>query len=165
MSKQASPQRRPCGKGELLDHLRGVVPRLDPRPALAGKADTLTAADRALAATVLSRILTDSDPREYFWETINHPVGRDDGLDYSVAFVYHAKIVLGEAKAGKVLRGEIARRSGLKDAKIEHAVRPSSSNAMNAKAMITALIADRRYLIAETNRHLLRLSRERRREK
>lgn len=165
MSKPASRQRRPRDRGELLDHLRGVVKRLDPQRVLAGKGDALSAADRAFAATVLSRIFDDNDPREYFWETINHPVGRDDGLAYSVAFVYHAKIALGEAKAGKVLRAEIERRSGLKDAKIEHAVRPSSSNTKNAKAMIAALITDRRHLIAETNRHLLRLSSEKRREK
>ena len=166
MTSPASRQRKASGNGELLTLLRGVISRLDPRPLLEGKPDPLTLGDRSFAATVLSAILADNDPRGYFWETLPHRVtNREDGRDYQIAFVYHARIALGDAAPGKTLRGYLASHSGLSDDKIEHIVRSRSADSRNAKVMVDALGVSREQLVAATDFYLTQLSRKDRRRK
>lgn len=122
--KRPTPQPRiPSDSGNLLTLLRGVIQRMNPSPVLDGKPDQLTAADRSLAATVLAMVARDEDPRDLFWSSVTHRPKGDDPRRADAAIVYWSLVTLGEKKAGKKLRGQIADFAGLTDDQVNHAVR------------------------------------------
>jgi hypothetical protein len=127
MSKKPKvTQRAPTN---TLIWLLELIRRIDPAGRAPDQLPPVSWSDRKDAAMLLTMIARDEDVRDRFYCTVPHrPREQDNGTRYAAAFVYLARIALKQAKPGKVLRGEIAKLSGLTDAQVGHAVRDQSYN-------------------------------------